>query len=143
MTRLDTRIHPTPLPRALSKMAFGGCAAVMAGIVLLCVSFLPLPATVPALTIVNPGAHQIHVDATGPGRQGGVGLGTVESGSTRVTEEVIDQGEEWVLHFSYAGVDAGELVVTRSQLQAQNWEVTIPLEVSERLRAEGIRPSTR
>jgi hypothetical protein len=54
---------------------------------------------------------------------------------------VIDQGEQWVFRFTYGGVDGGELVVPRTELEASGWKVTVPQQFAERMRAAGVGPS--
>jgi hypothetical protein len=56
-------------------------------------------------------------------------------------EEVADQGREWVFRFSYGGVDAGELVLSRDRLARDGWNITVPSAVAERLRDAGVQES--
>lgn len=143
MTRLATRPHPAFRPRGLPKIKLWVCVAAVVGLLLLGASLLGLPTTVPRLSVVNPGVHQVHVEVTDARRAGWLGLGSVEREATQIFEEAIDQGEHWVFRFSYAGVQAGELVIARSALEANSWQITVPPDVGDRLRAAGIGPSSR
>jgi len=143
MTRLDIRRHPASLPRALPKIGFGAGIAAGLGLLLLCASLLRLPHIVPKLTVTNPSVYQVHVEVTDAKRAGWLDLGVVERGSTTTLEDTIDQGRQWVFRFSYGGVQAGEVVLDRAELTANGWKLTIPPEVTERLREAGMAPSAR
>jgi hypothetical protein len=94
------------------------------------------------LGIVNPTVFQVEVDVRAQ-REGGLWmpLGGIRSEATRTVEEILDQGPRWVFRFSYGGFEAGEMAVTRSELQRAGWSLTIPPEVGERLKTQGF-PAT-
>ena len=56
------------------------------------------------------------------------------------TQDVVDQRDTWVFRFSYAGKNAGEISVPRSQLAGNGWRVVVPDQVAQNLRADGILP---
>jgi hypothetical protein len=93
------------------------------------------PGAVPHVRVVNPSARHVQVST------GQVGLGWVENRSELRFDDVIDQGDWWVFHFTYAGVDGGSLVLTRQALEAAGWKVTVPSSFTERMQAAGIAPS--
>jgi len=119
------------------------CAGVAAaaGSLLFGVSLLELPHLVPRLTVVNDSDYQVEVEVSRPARDGWVDLGAVDPRSQKASEETFDQGRDWVLRFSYGGLDAGELAVSRSDLIANQWKIAIPPAVAERLGGAGIEPS--
>ena len=57
-----------------------------------------------------------------------------------MTKEVIDQRDTWIFRFSYAGRNAGEISVPRSELAKNGWQVTVPNTVAQNLRDAGILP---
>ena len=95
------------------------------------------PARVDRITIVNPTGYDLDVDVAGPERDGWIPAAIVEAGSERVAEEVIDQGEVWVFRFLHWGDPAGELSVTRAELEGDGWQVEVPEEVEARLQQLG------
>lgn len=125
----------------------GRIAGVLAGIavaIALVLAFAPamrVPTDVAALTIDNPTVYQVNVDVTGAGGGGWLDLGSVGRERTKTVEQIADQGANWVFRFSYGGVDAGRLAVTRADLKAAGWKITVPAAASGRLQAAGLQPS--
>ena len=119
--------------------------AIAAAVVVAMVALLwpggRLPSYVDAITVVNPHQWDAEADVTGAGRDGWFGMGSVERTDSHTFEQVIDQGEQWVFRFTYGGVDGGELVVPRTELEASGWKVTVPEQFAERMRAAGVGPS--
>ena len=95
------------------------------------------------LTVENPSPYIINVDVTGAKRDGWFNVGTVRRENRQTFEELPDPGDQWVFRFSYGGVDAGELIVSRAQLARDGWKITVPGEVTERLREAGLSESSR
>jgi hypothetical protein len=115
--------------------------AVVVAIVALVWPGSRLPSYVDDITVVNPHPWDVGVDVTGAERDGWLGMGTVDRTASHAFGQVIDQGEQWVFRFTYSGVDGGELVVTRNELEASDWKVTVPELFAERMRASGLGPS--
>lgn len=90
------------------------------------------------LTIDNPTAYQLNIELTDGGRHRWFDLGAVGPERNKTVQEVADQGEQWVFRLSYGGMDAGEVVVARSELAPTGWRVTIPVETGDRLHAAGL-----
>jgi hypothetical protein len=101
------------------------------------------PTTVPRVTFVNDTGYDVEVDVAGAGNTGTLHLGTAAARTTTDVEDVIDQGSTWVVHFRAQGVDAGELRLTRTDLDRADWKVVIPGEVAGRLAAAGRQESPR
>jgi hypothetical protein len=96
------------------------------------------PTSFSHLTVHNPTPYIINVDVTGAERDGWLGVGSFRRERTRTVEELADQGRQWVFRFSYGGVEGGELVLGREQLARDGWKVTVPAQVTERLRVAGL-----
>lgn len=131
-------------PRPATPVAIGPMALVALAVAFLVVAAVRLtaggPSFVPDLTVVNPTVYKLNVEVQGDGRTP-LDLGTIRREQTSTFEEVVDQGARWVFRFSYGGVPGGELSVTRAQLEADRWRVTIPGDVGNRLGAAGLQPS--
>ena len=139
-TRTETRITPSRPARTggLLAAAVGGVAAVV-----LASSGLSPGVFVERVTIVNPTAYQLNVALAAVGSSGSLDLGTAGRDNTMVVEKVFDPGSRWVLRLSYAGTSAGEVTVSRSELEGAGWRVEIPAAVGDRLQADGFAPSAR
>jgi hypothetical protein len=98
------------------------------------------PATVSRVTVANPTPYPMEIDVTGAHRDGWMGLGTAERESTTVMQSVVDQGDTWTFHFRSQGLDAGELQLSKNELQRSGWRVAIPAAVGERLARQGVPP---
>ena len=116
-----TRILATPL--AILALVLSSCEGS--------------PPTVDEITIVNGTDYDLDVEVSGDDRQGWLPVAIVEAGSTRVSEEVIDQGDVWVFRFRHRGDPVGELSLSRSELARSGWRVEVPETVSQRLRELG------
>ena len=99
------------------------------------------PKTVARITFENPTAYALDIEVSS-GREGGwTSAGSVRQKSTAEVSEVIDQGEVWVFRFDSQGHSGGELRLSRSELEASGWRVSIPDEVSARLTRAGAPPN--
>jgi hypothetical protein len=136
-TRTETR--PTPLRSPNQALGLFLGAAVLA--VLIVAPSLAPASYVARLAIDNPTAFDVNVDVASGEGGGWFPLGTLDREKESVLEEVVDPGSTWVFRFSYAGVQAGELTVSRSELQGAGWQLAVPPGVSERLRAAGLGAS--
>jgi hypothetical protein len=97
-------------------------------------------AFVDEVTIVNDTAYSANVDVTDGARDGWLGLATVGPESSHTVREVIDQGDIWIFRFDYAGEHAEELEVSRRDLERNEWRVTVPESLEDRLREMGVPP---
>jgi hypothetical protein len=124
---------------ALGGDAFSWVGAAGLFVVLMSVVYpsLRLPAF-ETVTVANPHAWVANVELATAGGDGGLGIGTVDPAEKRSFREVIDQGRLWVFHFSYAGVTT-ELRVGRETLRRQGWQVRVPDDFAERLRAARVK----
>lgn len=142
--RTRTEAHPPELrnQRRTVSLVLGAAALVVALVVMVAPS-LDRRSFVPRLSIDNPTLFDIHVEVAGDDRSGWVDLGTVGRESQGVLEEVADPGATWVVRFSYAGAEAGELVVTRDELRDAGWRIAVPPQTGDRLVEQGFAPSAR
>ncbi len=101
------------------------------------------PTSFRRLTVHNPTPYIVNVDVTGANRDGWLDVGSFPRDRERTMEQLADQGRQWVFRFSHGGVKAGEFVVNRDQLARDGWRVTVPAEVTERLRDAGLSESAR
>jgi hypothetical protein len=99
------------------------------------------PTFVERVEIRNPTGYDLNVDVTGAGRDGWLPISVATGGgTTTVTNDVVDQDDTWIFRFTYAGRHAGEIRLTRAQLEGNNWRFVVPDQVAERLRANGVLP---
>jgi hypothetical protein len=103
---------------------------------------LSLPPRIDRITITNPTVYDISVAVSDGDGEDWVSVLTVGHDGTDSRTNVIDQGDTWQFHFRGQGRDGGELTVTRPELVASDWQLTIPVEVGERLAELGAPPSS-
>jgi hypothetical protein len=99
------------------------------------------PGFLDRVTIENPDVHNLEIEVGDADRDRWLGLGTATREASRTFQSVIDQGDTWVFHFRYGGVDGGEVVVSRDDLRGSRWRVRVPEEVGARLTQAGLGPS--
>ena len=133
------RLQPRQVGQGLLT---GVLAAAVLGVVMVSPA-TRLPSSVPRLSLANPTDYAVEIDVRGADEGGWLNLGSVRRESRYTIDEVLDQGDQWVFRFRYGGEDGGELVVSRAELRADRWRVTVPAEVGGRLQQEGLQPSAR
>jgi hypothetical protein len=132
-------------PRGFSLGSALPVIVVVAAMVLVLVVVVPamrIPPHISTLTVENGNVYQVVVTAS-DGTGGSVVVGTVRRESTSSFAELPDLGDLWVFAFSYAGVEAGTLRMSRAELVAAAWRVVVPADVGRRLRDAGMEPSHR
>ena len=130
------------LPRQAIAIAV---AAVLAAAALFVVvqRLAASPSSVDRVTIVNPTPYDLEVEVTGTGRAHGLTLGSVGRDQTKVIEDVLDQGAQWVFTFRKGHDDGGQLTVPKTQLARDHWQLTVPASVADQLAAAGAQPSPK
>ncbi len=93
------------------------------------------------ITVVNPTAYRLEVEASGPRDGRTLKLGAVESQSQASFRDVSDQGQLWFFEFLYAGEEVGGLAVREDRLKDRDWRVVVPMDVEVHLRAVDAAPS--
>lgn len=145
MTPTLTRPRFTPVRNAGGTLLV---VASVAGVVVLAFVMLGamrLPGFVSRLTVANPTLYGVEIEVREAQSESGgwFTLGTFGRESVRNTYEVLDSGRAWTVRFWAGGVDAGQMTITRDQLERNRWRLTVPAEVADRLAAEGVSPSAR
>ena len=98
----------------------------------------PSPGTVDRVTIKNGSEFDVNIDATNASHDGWTPVGIALAHADTNMREIIDHGDVWIFRFSGQGRDAGELRMTRSELAASNWSLTVPASVAQELRDAGV-----
>lgn len=99
------------------------------------------PKTVSRITFENPTAYALDIEVSSGAAGGWTSAGSVRQKSTAEVTEVIDQGDTWVFRFDSQGASGGELRLSRSELEASGWRVSVPVQVGTRLAGAGAPPT--
>lgn len=99
------------------------------------------PETVARITFENPTAYALDIEVSSGATGGWTSAGSVRQRSTGEVSEVIDQGDVWVFRFDSQGASGGQLRLSRTELEAAGWRVSIPAEVGARLANAGAPPT--
>jgi len=136
-----TAVRPIKPGVSSQTIIVGVVATVLFAVLIAAVAWaLRSPTFTDQVEVVNDTPYSVNVDVHG--ERGRIGLGAVPAGETMAISDVLDQGSTWTFEFSYGAVeDAGELQVTRDDLEANNWTIEIPSDVTDRLERAGIAPS--
>jgi hypothetical protein len=100
-------------------------------------------AYVEQLVVANPTSYDVHVEVRSATSAPWLALGTATHGHDTPFSEVVDQGDTWIVRFDYAGLEGGEISVSRAQLVRDKWHVEVPEAVAVRLRDQGVVPPPR
>ncbi len=117
-----------------------GAVAVL-GVLVLVSPTLRSPAFVERVRVHNPHPWNAEVEVSDRHRSGWLPLGTVARGKTGTFEGVIDQGDTWVVRFTYGGHDGAELVAERTELERANWTITVPDSFAQHMKEAGVGES--
>ena len=131
--------HASPPTGLRRYFSFPIIAIIVVVAVLMAASleWLDEPNHVSRVTIANPSEYALDVAVTSGGRHGWLALSGVPVGATRDFHDVLDQDNTWVFSFRALGRDGGEMSMTRADLDASGWNITVPGQVLDRLRAAG------
>jgi hypothetical protein len=99
-----------------------------------------MPHTV-RLTVQNQIAWQTEVSVRPADSESWTGAGAVARDSQLDFLALPDQGDEWVIRFSYAG-QSEDVAISRDALAAQDWTITVPRELGDQLEGAGIAPTS-
>ena len=88
------------------------------------------------VTIDNPTDHTLYISASTPDDPTSTFVMTAAPRSTTSMPDVIDRGDSWVLRLRTLGAAAGQLDVSRSDLEGGS--VVIPLSINQELAAAGV-----
>lgn len=132
-------VRATRSPGRIQLLGHAVAVAVVAAALALAGAGLRLPAHVDELAIANPHPWPAHIQVTDADRGRWLGIGTVDRHTEQGFLDIGDQGELWVVRFSYAG-ESVELRVPATQLEDDDWRLTVPEALAEALRAAGVPP---
>ena len=99
------------------------------------------PKTVSRITFENPTVYALDIEVSPGTGKGWTSAGSVRQKSTAEVNEVIDQGDVWLFRFDSQGATGGELRLSRTELEASGWRITVQVEVESRLAAAGAPPT--
>ena len=140
-----TVVEPDTSNRVRRGLGLGIAALVLAVAAALGLTFLvglsSGPSTVARITFENPTAYALDIEVSPGTGTGWTSAGSVRQESTAEVHEVIDQGDVWLFRFDSQGASGGELRLTRGELEASGWTVSIPAEVGTRLAEAGAPPT--
>ena len=97
--------------------------------------------TVARITFENPTVYALTIEVSPGDGSGWMTAGFARQNATTEVHEVNDQGDVWVFRFDSQGATGGELRLTRAELDASGWTVSIPAEVGQRLADAGAPPT--
>lgn len=141
---MSVQAPTSPADSGPNRRVSGLVAVVVAAVLLVVGGIWTMSALNPtyasALSIDNPTEQRVKVQVRGADSTGWMPVGTVPAGQTYSPDHVIDQGQTWTFRFSHREV-AIERTYERDELEAQDWQVTVPAELTQRLREEGITPN--
>jgi hypothetical protein len=142
---MGTVLHPSrpPVLRSRRPTAVIVVASMLAAVAVwvLAERLVSSAPFVDRVTIINPTPHELQVEVSTSGGGTGVDLGAVAREETKTFEDVLDQGDEWIVRFRSAHLAGGEVRVAKADLARGDWKVTVPSAVWDRLAAEGATPS--
>jgi hypothetical protein len=120
-------VHPpeaVPRSRRIAIVAAGLVAslAILAGLLAL----VRRPDFVDRVTIDNRSGFALEVDVAPGPHDAIMPLGVVDSRSSQEFDDVVDQGDVWVVHLADPGEGAKALRFSRSQLEQAHWRVVVP-----------------
>ncbi len=123
------RMAPAPIAIGVTLVA----AALLAVMVL-----IPSPRFVHRITFENGTPYHLDVGVTDAGHDGWMGIGTAERGQRTDLDEVFDIGDTWVFRYSAQGHKSRTFTLTRSELEARDWRITVPDTVGTEFRAGNV-----
>ena len=136
--RMRAPSRPRWLRAAPAALVVIAVVAVALGV---CSGVTRLPGSVDRISFENPTVYDLDIEVTGRDRDGWVLLGTAQAGETTTVEDIPDQGDLWILRLGAQGKEAGELRLTREQLERVRWTVSVPRWIADELKAKGAPPS--
>jgi hypothetical protein len=131
--------------RPASLLQHDIAAVLIAGLLaaLLCAVLVREPARVDQVTVTNPTAYELTIQARSGPDQAWMPLAVVSPGTTVSALHVIDQGETWTFRLTGQGRDAGTFDLTGAQLRDAGWRLAVPAAIGDQLRDDGASPTPR
>lgn len=120
------RRHYISLEARRMFVALGGVMVALTVAMAVSIWLSPDAATVSELTVRNDFEYDVHISVGSPSSEGVALLGTAVQRCDSTFHLVLDQGDEWQFHFRTQGMEAQPVNVTRSDLEATGWVLTLP-----------------
>ena len=140
-----TVVRPDPSTRTRRHLGIAVAAVVVGLAAAIGLTFLvglsSGPTTIPRIVFENPTVYALDIEVSSGAAGGWTSAGSVRQKSAAEVTEVIDQGDTWVFRFDSQGASGGELRLSRTELEASGWRVSIPVEVGTRLADAGAPPN--
>ena len=140
-----TIVQPDTARRVSHRLGLGLAAVVLGIAAAIGLTYLvglsSGPATVARITFDNPTAYALDIEVSSAPGSGWTSAGSVRQKSTAEVTEVVDQGDVWLFRFDSQGASGGELRLSRTEMEAAGWRVSIPAEVGNRLAGAGAPPT--
>ncbi len=95
---------------------------------------------VPRVHVQNDSPYAIDLSVATPARDGWTPVGTAQPGRITTFEDVYDQGGTWIFRFELLS-QRSEVTMTRADLRRANWNIKVPAQLVDKLRAIGVPPS--
>jgi len=141
LTRPRPRSGPAVIPREILVVALAGAIAITALVGIY--GALRGPEFVERVTVVNETRYLVDIEIASPHEDGWLGLGPVSPDASHSFRSVVDQGDRWIFHVTAGPYDGGEFSLSKNELEREDWRITIPFEVGERLGSSGAAPLIR
>jgi len=123
-----------PSRRLVLTIAVAACALVLV-LVVVVGHLLAAPAKVASLTVQNPTSYDVTVSASSTPTGALTDVGVVGAGATLAFPDVTDEGANWYFHLRAQGIDLGTVHLTRTQLLATGWRLTVDQNLDQRVQA--------
>ena len=97
------------------------------------------PSFVSRIAISNDTDYSVSVEVAGPSG-GWMAIGSAARRQVTVFQQVIDQGRTWTFRVSAQGHDGGQFTLSRADLVASGWRVSLPSSTGAQLKSAGTSP---
>lgn len=95
------------------------------------------------LTVDNPTPWELTVQVGPRPPDAWTTLGVVPAQGSWTVEDVLDQGDSWVVRFAVAGRESEPVRVSRADLRRDGWRVAVPRQVAQSFRSLEVPPTPR
>lgn len=134
-----TRPQPPAAPAAFRRPRLSHVAAGVLGVAVLLVGgrLMKEPNFIERIEVHNPTRYDITIDVASSEDDGWMAVGTARRLGSSTFEEIYDQGDAWIFRFTAQGEGGGELRLSKSRLERDEWRIEIPRLVEDKLQEEG------
>ena len=140
---LMTRARPAPAKRSTKIVVSAFGVIALLGLFVGLSRLVEGPDFVDRIKVDNPTPFELDTTITSGTHDGWTAIAPSEARTTTTVDDVVDQGSTWIFRFSRAGVNAGEVRVSRSDLERSGWTVRIPERLGDTLLNAGEQPLPR